>query len=263
MPAFDPVRDAVLNSPITPAAQPLSTNYQSLPHHNHNIFNPESNYATTSPTLTRRATDLSVLLNAESQEPFQTSPTPRSSTLSRLLLPTDVGDDKLANSESLRKPANQQTNGQGSSYFSGQPSPPPTNFSRKLLSDLVHPSPVPGPSNSRPSPKSRSPAISNASILSTTPSSYHSPTRHTASLPRMPSPPRPRKIAYSPKNRITPAASILVPMSTAEMEMYKNYRGVGTQRLAKRKREKSVEPDGQPPSKKLAGDVGVVVTHCG
>lgn len=47
--------------------------------------------------------------------------------------------------------------------------------------------------------------------------------------------------------------------------MYKNYQGVGTQRLAgKRKRGRSSEPNdsGERPAKRLAGDVGVVVEHC-
>ncbi|TFK72515.1 guanine-N(7)-methyltransferase [Pluteus cervinus] len=78
-------------------------------------------------------------------------------------------------------------------------------------------------------------------------------------------PPRPSStIPYAPKNRITPAASVLVPMSREEMEMLKDFRGEGTLRLAKRKRARSpelLEDTGQPPEKKLAGDVGVIVDH--
>lgn len=81
----------------------------------------------------------------------------------------------------------------------------------------------------------------------------------------MPPPPLPRStLPYSPRERITPASSVLVPMSQTEMDMYKNYRGIGSSKLTKRKRAQSNEPDDrdQPPTKKLAGDVGVVVQHC-
>lgn len=58
--------------------------------------------------------------------------------------------------------------------------------------------------------------------------------------------------------------SVLVPMTPREMEMYKNYRGVGSQRLlGKRKRERSSEAEeviGQP-AKRHAGDVELVVGH--
>jgi len=49
------------------------------------------------------------------------------------------------------------------------------------------------------------------------------------------------------------------------MERYKDYCGVGTARLTKRKRGRSDEPDvrDEPASKKLVGDAGVVVEHCG
>ncbi|KAH7930859.1 mRNA capping enzyme, large subunit [Leucogyrophana mollusca] len=53
-------------------------------------------------------------------------------------------------------------------------------------------------------------------------------------------------------------------MSPQEIEMYKNYRGIGSQRLSsKRKRERSEELEvvQQPPYKKHAGDVGMVVEH--
>ncbi|KII88966.1 hypothetical protein PLICRDRAFT_159944 [Plicaturopsis crispa FD-325 SS-3] len=79
-----------------------------------------------------------------------------------------------------------------------------------------------------------------------------------------PPPPRAASIPYNPTKRRTPPTSVLVPMSPAEMEMYKNYQGVGTQRLAgKRKRGRSSEPNdsGERPAKRLAGDVGVVVEH--
>ncbi|KAJ7172680.1 mRNA capping enzyme-domain-containing protein [Mycena filopes] len=71
-------------------------------------------------------------------------------------------------------------------------------------------------------------------------------------------------LKYSPRNRITPPDTILRPMSQAEMEMYRSYQGKGAARLGKRKRSPQPEPEPdleQPPVKKLAGDVGVVVDH--
>ncbi|KAJ7470559.1 mRNA capping enzyme-domain-containing protein [Mycena latifolia] len=57
-----------------------------------------------------------------------------------------------------------------------------------------------------------------------------------------------KALKYNPRNRISPADAILKPMAAAPA------------RLAKRKRDDSPVPDpDQPPAKKLAGDVGVVV----
>ncbi|KAJ6546481.1 mRNA capping enzyme-domain-containing protein, partial [Mycena vulgaris] len=71
-----------------------------------------------------------------------------------------------------------------------------------------------------------------------------------------------KALKYSPRKRISPPDSVLKPMSQAEMTMYKSYQGRGAARLAKRKREASTDPDPeQPPPKRLAGDVGVVVDH--
>ena len=54
-------------------------------------------------------------------------------------------------------------------------------------------------------------------------------------------------------------------MTQDEIQLYKNYRGIGTQRLtSKRKRGPSSEP-GDPqerPTKRHVGDVGMVVEHC-
>ncbi|KAJ7738465.1 mRNA capping enzyme-domain-containing protein [Mycena maculata] len=71
-----------------------------------------------------------------------------------------------------------------------------------------------------------------------------------------------KPLKYNPRNRVSPADSILKPMSQAEMNMFKSYEGKGTARLGKRKRSPQVEPDPeQPPAKKIAGDVAVVVDH--
>ena len=74
MPAFDPVRDAVLNSPIDSPAAPFARTQ-----------------LTPSPSLARRATHLSVLLNDD--EPPQ-----RQSSIHALLV-----DDTLASAEPIRR----------------------------------------------------------------------------------------------------------------------------------------------------------------
>jgi mRNA (guanine-N7-)-methyltransferase len=54
-------------------------------------------------------------------------------------------------------------------------------------------------------------------------------------------------------------------MTQDEIELYKNYRGIGTQRLInKRKRVPSRELDDYPerPAKRHAGDVEMVIDHC-
>ena len=95
-----------------------------------------------------------------------------------------------------------------------------------------------------------------------------------------PSPPssQPRRsaIPYAPR-RITPAGSVLVPLSPAEMERYRNYTGgAGTMILRKQKRVENLLGDGlgkrerspeaaseeSPRKKRRAGDVAVVVEHC-
>ncbi|OBZ75502.1 hypothetical protein A0H81_04741 [Grifola frondosa] len=88
MPAFDPVRDAVLNSPIS-RPTPLPTNARphidlALPTAIPPNMVPYAAEHTSSPALvsplTRRATDLSVLLNSEpppSDTPLFTPTTPR------------------------------------------------------------------------------------------------------------------------------------------------------------------------------------------
>ncbi|KZT74131.1 hypothetical protein DAEQUDRAFT_702380 [Daedalea quercina L-15889] len=101
-----------------------------------------------------------------------------------------------------------------------------------------------------------------------------------ASLPPKPEvdppPPFPIKrssVPYAPKFRRTPASSVLVPLSPAEMERYRNFPGgVGTMLLRKRKREdgdlkrdRSVKPeeddDEERRKRRRTGDVAVVVEH--
>ncbi|KDR73440.1 hypothetical protein GALMADRAFT_609653 [Galerina marginata CBS 339.88] len=74
----------------------------------------------------------------------------------------------------------------------------------------------------------------------------------------------PTSIPYNPRNRISKAESVLIPLTPSEIEKYKNFRGEGATRLsAKRKRALSDEPEPSDarPGKRHTGDVGVVVNH--
>lgn len=117
-----------------------------------------------------------------------------------------------------------------------------------------------------PNPATRRPTDL-AALLNADPSPRTSTIAHllrTDDDDRLAAAPSIRKpLKYSPRSRVSAPDSILKPMSQAEMNMYKVYLGKGTARLAKRKRSPSEEPDlEQPPAKKIAGDVAVVVDHC-
>ncbi|KAF8061515.1 mRNA capping enzyme-domain-containing protein [Lyophyllum atratum] len=202
MPAFDPVRDAVLNSPIGQTAPMLP-----LPSPNSTLSSPLA-----SPSLGgRRATDLSVLLNS-----------------------------------------NMSTSRNSKSFFSSSPSP-----------TRERESPV---SRSRPSSSSSSVSLS----FSTQPSITTRPLHTNPSMPPPPPPPQPSTqpaIPYNPRVRITPPTSVMIPLSPAELEIYRgySYRGRGSTQISQaKKRKRSEEPPDHPdhpPAKRLAGDVGVVVEH--
>ncbi|KAF6764899.1 mRNA capping methyltransferase [Ephemerocybe angulata] len=271
MPAFDPVRDAVLNSPVE--------------QHNSSLVSPLA-----SPSLTRRATDLSVLLNSEPTMP--TATTARSaSSFSHLMAPPT--DDKLTSSEPLgRRYA-------GSSSRSAQPpypspaqaqaqhkreSPSPTRYAQQFQQqDSRYP-------NSRPSSSASSSNSNNVRQQFQQHQQQQQQQQHPrgngkrpTSSPAMPPPPTPpsaakfeesndplpmptlparSNIPYRPTKRITPAGDVLVPLTPQEIEIYKNFRGKGSMKLAaKRKRTGSDEPEDTPASKKMIGDVGVVVEH--
>jgi mRNA (guanine-N7-)-methyltransferase len=88
-------------------------------------------------------------------------------------------------------------------------------------------------------------------------------------LPPLPPPLPQSTIPYNPKVRMTPPTSVMIPLSPEEVEMYKDnrYRGRGATQIARSaKRKRSEEPPesevDHPPTKRLAGDVGVVVNHC-
>ncbi|KAM5542557.1 hypothetical protein V8D89_003518 [Ganoderma adspersum] len=139
-----------------------------------------------------------------------------------------------------------------------KPSPPQQ---RKSVGNGVPPKPPP-PKSSLPSSSSLPPP---SSSLPPKPMPPPSPP---------PSQPRRSAIPYAPR-RITPAGSVLVPLSPAEMERYRNYTGgAGTMILRKQKRvenllgdglgkrERSPEvPEENPRKKRRSGDVAVVVEH--
>lgn len=288
MPAFDPVRDAALNSPVSqPKPLPLHAYDADLDRHERHSFDvpspsssrPSSSRATNSPTVARRATDLAVLLNSEPQEP-RTPGSARPSSLSHLLLGTDTQSpvsllspttasnelDRLASAPSLRRRSNLPIldiprtdtlpeDGQ-SQHFSRQPPPPSSraSFHGKQQAESASSASRVFPVSPLTRSPVRAPSLPSSSSDTTTVATYTSP-------PTMPPPLS--TIPYHPRNRKTPAGSVLVPMTPHEMELYRHYRGIGTQLLlSKRKRERSRSPDNNPPVKRYAGDVGKVIDHC-
>ncbi|KAI0792933.1 mRNA capping enzyme-domain-containing protein [Abortiporus biennis] len=134
MPAFDPVRDAVLNSPHTQVRNLPSRIHIDTP----NITNPSptstSDSARSAPSpIPRRATDLSMLLNSDPPPtPLFTPTTPRPPTnLSHLLHPDDSPlqqhqnlEDQLAHAAPLRRK---------SDSFSSPDYPRPTSASNSYF----------------------------------------------------------------------------------------------------------------------------------
>ncbi|EED81719.1 predicted protein, partial [Postia placenta Mad-698-R] len=126
MPAFDPVRDAVLNSPLVPTPPARMHIDLPAPPHSHQDYTntpssaasshapstqSESTLSGVSTPVGRRATDLSVLLNSDppgSDTPLFTPTTPRAPAgFSHLLLPTERAGsedhEQLTNSAPLRR----------------------------------------------------------------------------------------------------------------------------------------------------------------
>ncbi|KAF5358252.1 hypothetical protein D9756_001837 [Leucocoprinus leucothites] len=222
MPAFDPVRDAVLNSPVEQTHTPVFAR------------RPRSPIA--SPSLTRRATDLSMLLNTDSVPPPHRA---QASALSHILHSSPSGeDDKLATSAPFRRTSHHQSD----SHFAYPPEPHHHHNERSPSPNRLFPD----------SPRSRPSS-----------SSSHAPpppsTARNTTSPML-SPRTPSTLPYNPTKRISPAGSVLQPLTPVEMQMFKNYCGRGAARLMKRKRAASNDPE-LPPSKRHAGDVGLVVNH--
>lgn len=282
MPAkFDPVRDAVLNSPIT-QSPPQSLSRIDLPH-----ISPTPQTSTSTPAsfdrrtvspINRRATDLASLLNGPSpSEPSLFSPTasgpPRS--LSDLLQPSE----KLTDARPIHRPhpPRSMTSDdpcQTSSIPNGQftfsvPQDFPT---RPHFSNPPPPtaSPVRSPIFSVPSRPSTSSSVNPAtpSRLTAKPSPTVSvkclsivedqslPTPPAATI--MPPPPVPQKqlsVSYKPR-----ASSPLVPLTPQEIQFYndpeKSRRGWFS--LSK-KRKRSLADQGDSKRSKIAESI---MQHC-
>lgn len=338
MPAFDPVRDAVLNSPISSSLPLPSRMHVEMPQDTSTL--PDLSPAPiVSPLLTRRATDLSVLLNDDPppttsqalDTPLFTPTTPRGpSGLSHLLLSSepapDLERDQLTSAPPLTRKAHKdegphaagdRPSGQQASYFAYRestsqaqgPRPeiksepialsfpsqsPPRSPAVSTRQSPADPPPPPTPSDSHTASLASSSSRSSR-VQKSTPSQQQQPSSSQPhSLPAMPPPATPLKHSLPPKpqsqtppppatgyrsarpyapRRITPATSVLVPLSSAEIERYKHWKGApGTMILRKKtrdeagdlKRPREDEPaEGEERRKKRrAGDVGIVVEHC-
>ncbi|KAI0328103.1 hypothetical protein GY45DRAFT_1029121 [Cubamyces sp. BRFM 1775] len=171
----------------------------------------------------------------------------------------------------------------------GSPSPnvPAASSSATAPAATSAPARTSSPATHRPPPPRQSSSSSSGNGTSSSrreaPSSLPPP---SSSLPPKPMPPPPSTfkrsaIPYAPR-RMTPASSVLIPLSPAEMERYRNYTGgVGTMILRKKKRVENLLGDGEagtkrereeeagsdpsaqesPRKKRRSGDVAVVVQH--
>ncbi len=271
MPAFDPVRDAVLNSPLTGnnalpspsvalASSSTPTSYFPLPpwhpQHQHQHPSGSSSIAVVqSPTASRRATDLSMLLNADDHVPSPSStrrpsssgtsiasgstPRTRSSNLSHIL----QQDPEPSGAPPLPPPpraASGSGSRAGSAIFTASPTSSPPITTR----DIVLPPSLSRGAETAPSPQFHNSELprrlSSTTTLKSSPSPllpHRSPETSrpsTSSMPPPPisvspepqntSPPPPQRtiIPYAPRHRRTPADSVLKPISDLELEFYKN-----------------------------------------
>lgn len=224
MPAFDPVRDAVLNSPSSQAptvpswlSRPISDpSPTSQPHNNR----PSSPLANTS--VSRRATDLSVLLNSDVVHPLripQSAEAPRS-TLSHLL----HTDDKLSTSEP---------------------------FSRLALPSTISPLPPDSPLDSPSRPSSA--ASGNPRSRPASSSNMPSASRTSSVLPYDPS-----KRITPPTSILIP----LSREEVERFRSWKGEGSLRLAKRKRPRSAEPEDALGQPRQKKLAGDVNVVVDHC-
>ncbi|KAH9977278.1 mRNA capping enzyme-domain-containing protein [Lactifluus volemus] len=260
MPSFDPVRDAVLNSPVTRSP--------TLPRHHpppstSAVSSPQN--ATTTPIAQphRRAT-VAALLNDTPSSPSSSFHPPslpvRASSLAHILHPNPPDDpprfpspeEKLSRVLSLAR-------------LSRIPSPSP-------LDSLFTPTIERASTLFTPTVEHRGPFFptspasvrSTLSRPSTSSSTSHRPPPSPA-MPRPPAPPalsptpqrppspppKPKPLLYDPRRR-TPAGS---------MHFYRTQLGTGTKRLAKRKRSPSYEPPDHQPPVKRSRDSGIVMDH--
>lgn len=296
---YDPVRDA-LNSPISQTQPMLSPNVPPTPSTSsgaNSYFNPswsDNNVVIQSPTSARRATDLSVLLNAEDRVPSPTNqrrpsssgtggagagvgtgpnvnsgtPRPRSAHLSHILQPnSDEHSPPVAMSSPLTASPlvsplamHRDTNQPTLSKSVTATLPPSTSVSpTSHHSDPVHrpsSSGVSGPSTTTLSPKlSRSTLSGNSKKTISSPLlSHQSPTMDSA--------PKRSTIPYAPQQRRSAPTTVMIPSSDAEREFYKSLTK-NPLRLGKRKIDEVSNDDLRlKPASKHSRDVGLVVEHC-
>ena len=297
MPGFDPVRDAVLNSPVTRSP--------TLPRHHP----PPSTSAATSPNnaptptaqAPRRATVAALLNDISPSSPSSSFHPPslpvRASSLAHILHPNPPDDpprfpspeEKLSRVPSLGRrhsEASTPDSFRASSLPSGiirpavsplSPSRPevftPTTIERAsgLFTPTVEQR---GHIFSSTIPTSPTSSRLNLSRPSTSSSTSHRPPpspimprppipRARSPTPQRPpsTPPKPEPLPYQPRRR-TPAGSVLEPLTSDEMHFYRTQLGQGTRRLAKRKRSPSFEPPDDTPVAKKSRDAGLVMNHC-
>ena len=296
MPGFDPVRDAVLNSPITRSP--------TLPRHQPPLSASPTTSLNNAPAPVaqahRRAT-VAALLNDTPSSPsssFHPPPPPvRASSLAHILHPNPPDDpprfpspeEKLSRVSSLSRLPGVSTSSDVikiaslssgiSHHTTGLASPPQLD---SLFSPITERTPglfTPtfeqrGPTFPMATPTSPTSVRSNLSRPSTSSSTSYRPPpspvmpRQPVLRARSPTPPRPRSpppkpkpLPYNPRRR-TPAGSVLEPLTREEADFYHNRLGTGTQRLAKRKRSPSFEPPVSQPPQKRSRDTGLVVDHC-
>ena len=294
MPGFDPVRDAVLNSPVTRSP--------TLPRHHPS---PSTSAATSphngpAPTAQPRRATVAALLNDISPSPSSFHPPSlpvRASSLAHILHPNPPDDpprfpspeEKLSRVSSLGRRHSETSTPE---FFMA--SSLPSGITRPVASPLSPSQPeLFTPTTERasglftPTVEQRghifssltaptSPASSrlNLSRPSTSSSTSHRPPpspvmprppvprAHSPAPQRLPSPPsKPQPLPYQPRRR-TPAGSVLEPLTSDEMHFYRTQLGQGTRRLAKRRRSPSYEPPDNQPVAKKSRDTGLVMDHC-
>lgn len=294
MPGFDPVRDAVLNSPITRSP--------TMPRHQPPLSASPPTSVNNAPApiaqAPRRAT-VAALLNDTPSSPSSSFHPPhlpvRASSLAHILHPNPPDDpprfpspeDKLSRVSSLSRHPGASTSldvikvsslSSGISHHTaGLGSPPqpdslfsPTTERVGLFTPTVEQR---GPMFPIATPASPTSVRSTLSRPSTSSSTSHRPPPSPVMIPRPPPrarsptpprqpspPPKPKPLPYNPRRR-TPAGSVLEPLTQAEAQFYTRL-GTGTQRLAKRKRSPSFEPPASQPPQKRSRDTGLVMDHC-
>ncbi|KAG8904073.1 phosphatidylinositol-4- kinase [Tulasnella sp. 403] len=277
MPAFDPVRDAVANSPRTPSyalpsPSPLSSIHtptpgttissstafpfppQNPPSQSQSQPLPSPPILSHPPPPQRRTSNLSMLLNGVDEPPKKTQ------RLASLMSPAATEAPLPLSLPFLTGPSTERERRPGSSSSTGsQPHPLRTSFPGNDTDGDAGSvsSPSPSVSPSRPPPRLPS----------------HSHPTHPAKPAAFTAP----KLPYNPR-RITPAASILRPLTAAEaatlvsQNPLRNFdrpgvrsgSGAGVESpLGKRSRDsqENYDVDGQPPPLKRSKDSGMVIQH--